>query len=180
MGSMTVFAEWLAKISCLESLAHLLTDYSENLCNVDVHCRDLEILSVFTTETWSWSPINILYPFSNCPFSTFSPISPHVTASYPLYFRFSAQLILLPFTSPPPASPSSSFLSYVCTDFFRFLSASATCVVAMFMCLYITEHLLFQQGPHGLKCQSRAAARQAHLCSGLVLCLLPVPALLVV
>lgn len=45
-----------------------------------------------------------------------------------------------------------SFLSYVCADFF---SASATCVVAMFLCLYISEHLLFQQGPHGLKCQSK-------------------------
>lgn len=36
-----------------------------------------------------------------------------------------------------------------------FFSASATCVVAMFLCLYISEHLLFQQGPHGLKCQSK-------------------------
>ena len=39
--------------------------------------------------------------------------------------------------------------------FFFFFSASATCVVAMFLCLYISEHLLFQQGPHGLKCQSK-------------------------
>lgn len=58
--------------------------------------------------------------------------------------------------------PSSAFspLFFFChmfvqIFFFFFFSASATCVVAMFLCLYISEHLLFQQGPHGLKCQSK-------------------------
>ncbi|CAG05426.1 unnamed protein product [Tetraodon nigroviridis] len=35
------------------------------------------------------------------------------------------------------------------------LVVCATCVVAMFLCLYISEHLFFQQGPHGLKCQNK-------------------------
>lgn len=56
---------------------------------------------------------------------------------------------LHPLTSQPP---HHFFLSYVGLGFF---SASATCVVAMFLCLYISEHLLSQQGPHGLKCQSK-------------------------
>lgn len=51
-------------------------------------------------------------------------------------------------------SPPPRFFSVICLCRF-FFSASATCVVAMFLCLYISEHLLFQQGPHGLKCQSK-------------------------
>lgn len=137
----------------------------------------LDLLSVFFTQTHSWFPIKTFHPSSNCtchPFhSSFPSTSPRVTASHPLYFCFSAQLLLLPFTSSTSSTSLTSFPSCVCTDFLGFLSAPATCVVAMFMCLYISEHLLFQQGPHGLKCQSRAAAR-------LLLCLLPVPALLVV
>lgn len=62
--------------------------------------------------------------------------------------------LCLSLSSPPPhpSPPHHSFLSYVGQIFF---SASATCVVAMFLCLYISEHLLIQQGPHGLKCQSK-------------------------
>ncbi|KAM7406428.1 hypothetical protein PAMP_000804 [Pampus punctatissimus] len=43
----------------------------------------------------------------------------------------------------------------VCEDSVDRRNQAATCVVAMFLCLYISEHLLFQQGPHGLKCQSK-------------------------
>lgn len=49
----------------------------------------------------------------------------------------------------------STFNTSLCHMFVHFFSASATCVVAMFLCLYISEHLLFQQGPYGLKCQSK-------------------------
>lgn len=56
--------------------------------------------------------------------------------------------VSLPSSAFPPL-----FFSVICLC--RFFSASATCVVAMFLCLYISEHLLFQQGPHGLKCQSK-------------------------
>lgn len=139
---------------------------------------------MFTTKTKSWFPINI-HPLSSCPFHPFHSLHFFIHISSCHCGTSTLFLLLCPthpiaLQLPTPGTSPSSFLSYVCTDFFRFLSASATCVVAMFMCLYISEHLLFQQGPHGLKCQSRAAARQAHLCSGLVLCLLPVPALLVV
>lgn len=59
-----------------------------------------------------------------------------------------------------------------------FFSASATCVVAMFMCLYISEHLLFQQGPHGLKCQSKQLPDK-HIVQQACVSPPPVPPLLV-
>lgn len=169
---------------------HTFTDASENLCKVHLHPAGTWkycCVSIPNLEQISYEYLHPCTTVSECPFHPFHSLdfvfihicSCHCVTSTLLFI--SASLPNSFFCPSPPLTPRppTSFLSYVCADFFRFLSASATCVVAMFMCLYISEHLLFQQGPHGLKCQSQAAARQAQLCSGLVFRLLPVPPLLV-
>lgn len=80
--------------------------------------------------TWCFLPSSQYLCFHNCRLRESPPLSHRHTQTHTLAL-----------------SPSC-----VCAIFFP---ASATCVVAMFLCLYISEHLFFQQGPHGLKCQSK-------------------------